>query len=123
MGQVRINEDAIAAIARSPAVRDKLQGVANRIADAARTAAARHVGNASYVRSIKVVQTARGWRVLSEDEQAAIVEFGTRPHDITAGPGKLLWWPGLAHPVKAVHHPGSPAFHVFGNAADAARGG
>lgn len=122
MGQVRINDAALSEILADPGVQAKLRRVADRVADTARTTAARHVGNASYLGSIRIEQHGRGWRVLSDDEQAAIVEYGTRPHTITAGPGKVLWWPGAPHPVKTVHHPGSPAYHVFGNAADAARG-
>lgn len=46
------------------------------------------------------------------------VEFGTKPHPIVAGAlqsppktggKKALWWPGAAHPVASVDHPGTPA--------------
>jgi phage virion morphogenesis protein len=40
---------------------------------------------------------------------AAIHQFGgkTAPHVIRPKNGKALMWPGLAHPVKSVNHPGS----------------
>lgn len=47
----------------------------------------------------------------------ATVEFGSPPHTITprqSGMGrghrrkKALFWPGAAHPVAVVHHPGTP---------------
>jgi hypothetical protein len=36
-------------------------------------------------------------------------EFGTRPHTITPKRKKALSWPGGAHPVHQVRHPGQPA--------------
>jgi len=38
---------------------------------------------------------------------APFVEFGTKPHIITAKNAKALYWPGAAHPVKSVNHPGT----------------
>ncbi|MDX9746360.1 MAG: phage virion morphogenesis protein [Syntrophales bacterium] len=42
-------------------------------------------------------------------ECAAIHQFGgkTKPHTIVPRPGKALYWPGAAHPVRVVKHPGS----------------
>lgn len=37
------------------------------------------------------------------------VEYGTSPHEIHAKPGGALAWPGGAHPVAEVHHPGTHA--------------
>lgn len=37
---------------------------------------------------------------------AEMVSKGTPPHTITARGGGLFW-PGAAHPVKVVHHPGT----------------
>lgn len=34
---------------------------------------------------------------------------GAGPHEITARDGGALAWPGGAHPVKSVQHPGNPA--------------
>src|SRR3977135_3862841 len=40
---------------------------------------------------------------------APYVEFGTRPHTILPKEKKALYWPGAAHPVMRVNHPGSRA--------------
>jgi hypothetical protein len=40
---------------------------------------------------------------------ARFVEFGTKPHTITATNAKALYWPGADHPVKSVSHPGTKA--------------
>ena len=40
---------------------------------------------------------------------AEFVYYGTKPHDIRPVNAKALFWPGAAHPVKVVHHPGSKA--------------
>ena len=37
---------------------------------------------------------------------ARMVHDGTRPHDIAPVGEKALAWPGAAHPVARVHHPG-----------------
>src|ERR1700724_2628805 len=38
---------------------------------------------------------------------APYVEFGTKPHVILPKNKKALYWPGAAHPVASVNHPGS----------------
>lgn len=38
---------------------------------------------------------------------APYVENGTAPHDISAKGAGALSWPGAAHPVVAIHHPGT----------------
>jgi hypothetical protein len=40
---------------------------------------------------------------------APYVEFGTKPHTILPKNALALYWPGAAHPVKVVHHPGTAA--------------
>lgn len=40
---------------------------------------------------------------------APFVEFGTRPHVITAKSKRALFWLGASHPVRSVKHPGSKA--------------
>lgn len=37
------------------------------------------------------------------------VENGTEPHDIFPKDKQALYWPGAAHPVAVVHHPGTRA--------------
>lgn len=41
---------------------------------------------------------------------AIMVHEGTGPHVIRPAGKKALSWPGAAHPVKSVSHPGTPAF-------------
>jgi hypothetical protein len=38
---------------------------------------------------------------------APFVEFGTKPHTIVPKDAKALYWPGAAHPVRKVNHPGT----------------
>lgn len=38
---------------------------------------------------------------------APLVEFGTKPHVILPKTAKALFWPGAAHPVARVNHPGT----------------
>jgi len=38
---------------------------------------------------------------------SAAVHEETKPHDIYPVNAKALYWPGAAHPVKVVHHPGT----------------
>src|ERR1700694_120011 len=38
---------------------------------------------------------------------APYVEFGTAPHTIYPKEKKALFWPGAAHPVSKVNHPGT----------------
>ena len=38
---------------------------------------------------------------------APYVEFGTAPHVILPKSAKALYWPGAAHPVARVNHPGT----------------
>jgi hypothetical protein len=123
MARVQVNRSALARIALLPEVQAELRRRADNVADAARTRAAAHIGDSSYQRSFQVVTIPRGSRIVNDDPEAAGVEFGVRAHVLTARPGGWLWWPGLPHPVKEVNHPGHPAYHVLGNAADAAREG
>jgi len=61
-------------------------------------------------------------QVASSHPQAAIIEFGSRPHVIAAKDNNTLFWPGASFPVKRVNHPGTPAFKVLGNAVEAGLG-
>ena len=40
---------------------------------------------------------------------ASFHQFGTGPYTIRPRRKKALYWPGAAHPVKQVNHPGLPA--------------
>jgi hypothetical protein len=65
---------------------------------------------------------AGGVRVTATDPKAIIIELGSRAHDIEPKDKKALAWPGGGHPVKRVHHPGTPAQHILRDALRAARG-
>lgn len=49
---------------------------------------------------------------------APFVEFGTAPHVILPKDKKALYWPGAAHPVSRVNHPGSKANDFMGRILD-----
>jgi hypothetical protein len=48
-------------------------------------------------------------RIGSNVSYAAYVEEGTRAHEIRPKTAGALFWPGAAHPVGVVHHPGTRA--------------
>lgn len=48
-----------------------------------------------------------GIRVYIGTDHWHFIEYGTRPHVITPSTKQALWWPGAAHPVKWVLHPGN----------------
>ena len=50
-----------------------------------------------------------GYVVGSNVNYAAAVEFGTAPHVIKPRYKQALYWPGAAHPVASVNHPGTKA--------------
>ena len=64
---------------------------------------------------------------------AIFVIKGTQPHDIypkglaisyarkQLTSSSALWWPGLDHPVKVVHHPGTEANDYFSTGVENAR--
>jgi hypothetical protein len=51
-------------------------------------------------------------------EYAIFVHEGTRPHVIRGNP--WLYWPGAAHPVRQVNHPGTRAHRFLVDALPAA---
>ncbi|OKI04929.1 hypothetical protein A6A06_09545 [Streptomyces sp. CB02923] len=50
-----------------------------------------------------------GYEVGTNVNYAAAVEYGTAPHVIVPKNKKALAWPGAAHPVTKVNHPGTAA--------------
>lgn len=73
--------------------------------------------------SIKGIMTGQySGEVEPHVDYAIYVEYGTRAHVITAKNAGALYWPGAAHPVKSVNHPGTPAQPFMRPAADAVRG-
>lgn len=59
------------------------------------------------VQSFKAELTAGMLRWFPTASYAPYVEFGTAPHTILPKDKKALFWPGAAHPVRSVHHPGT----------------
>jgi hypothetical protein len=53
---------------------------------------------------------------------APYVEFGTKPHTIVAKNAKALFWPGAAHPVRKVNHPGTAANDFMGRIISTSQG-
>jgi phage gpG-like protein len=60
-------------------------------------------------RTIYYQPSGSGITIGSQQPYAGIHQFGgtTKPHEIVPRKGKALAWPGGAHPVKRVQHPGS----------------
>ncbi|VAX27385.1 Phage capsid and scaffold [hydrothermal vent metagenome] len=76
----------------------------------------------AYLQSIHSESTKSKFQVVgqvaSAHPNAAILEFGSRPHVIEAKDKNTLFWPGASSPVKKVNHPGTPAFNVLGSAVE-----
>ncbi|WIC88818.1 minor capsid protein [Streptomyces phage OnionKnight] len=50
-----------------------------------------------------------GYVIGTNVNYAAAVEYGTSPHVIKPVNKRALYWPGAAHPVASVNHPGTRA--------------
>lgn len=57
--------------------------------------------------SLRMKVGALSGEVWTDSPYGAHVEFGTAAHVITPTSKRALWWPGAAHPVRMVHHPGT----------------
>ena len=53
------------------------------------------------------------WVVGSNVDYMVFIELDTRPHEIRPKNKKALAWPGAAHPVKKVMHPGTTGKFIF----------
>jgi HK97 gp10 family phage protein len=85
------------------AIRPQIENIAAEIeADIKRNAP---VDTGELVRSIR----RRGTVITISAPHWHFVEYGTRPHIIRPRTKKALWWPGAAHPVSQVRHPGTQA--------------
>ena len=60
--------------------------------------------------------------IKSPAEYAQWVNDGTQPYTITPTSKKALYWEGLDHPVKVVHHPGIKARHFVEDSLDDVNG-
>lgn len=66
------------------------------------------------VQSFRAELTSAMLRWFPTASYAPYVEFGTAPHVILPKDKKALYWPGAAHPVARVNHPGSKANDFMG---------
>ena len=120
----RPNRAGITAAGRSNTVYRDLERRAQRVEDLAVASYAPHRKSGDYGRGFRKVRTrVRGMaavQLINVDFKAMILEMGTPPHIIEPRNKKALAWPGGRHPVKRVHHPGTPAYHFMRNALRAA---
>lgn len=123
--RVRINQAFVKRLSTWPPVDRDMERRAHRVAAMARGRGPIQTGD--YVSSIGVKRipgTRRaGWRVEATDRKAWWIERGTRPHVIRPRVKKALFWPGAAHPVARVNHPGTRPTNNLAEALElAARG-
>lgn len=63
--------------------------------------------------SIQHTPDGDGVLIGSNVQHALYQEQGTAPHVIRPVNAKALYWPGAAHPVAKVNHPGNPGVHFL----------
>ena len=63
--------------------------------------------------SIVVEEEDDTWVIGTSVPYAEQIEIGMKPTVITPKNKKALYWPGAAHPVKKVNHPGFEGSHMF----------
>lgn len=121
--KVTISRAGINQATQLPGVYENLERRAGRVISAAAFSVTERSGE--YRRGLRKDRFARrgraGVRVTATAGHSAVLEFGSRPHDITPKTKQALHWPGAEHPVKKVHHPGTAARHTLRNALKAAR--
>ena len=120
----RVDRGGVRAAGRSESVYRELERRADRVIDLARDIYEPHRITGGYGRGFRKERTrVRGQAavvVINDDPKAAILEHGSRPHVIEPRDKKALFWPGAAHPVRRVQHPGTPALHILRRALRAA---
>jgi HK97 gp10 family phage protein len=79
-------------------------------------------GNLRRTITSKVEQGGKRGRVGTNAPYARAVHDGSRPHIIRAKRAKAMMWPGAAHPVRSVKHPGNKPNPFITRAADTSRG-
>ncbi|KOX10140.1 hypothetical protein [Nocardiopsis sp. NRRL B-16309] len=122
MGKVVLNQATINRLGSWGPVDDDIHDRARRVQAMARGRGPIDTGD--YVSSIDTESLEpHGWRVIARDHKSAWIEYGTRPHEIRPRNKKALYWPGAAHPVGKVDHPGTAPTHNLAEALElAARG-
>lgn len=120
----RPNRRGQAAAGRSEGVYRELERRADKVIGLAQNLYAPHAKSGDYGRGFRKERTRiRGQaavQVKNVDWKADILERGTPPHVIRPKDAKALYWPGAAHPVGKVNHPGTPAYHFLRTALRAA---
>ncbi|GIM88756.1 hypothetical protein [Paractinoplanes toevensis] len=121
--KVRINRAGINAATQLEGVYRNLEKRGDRVISAAGFSVIERSG--AYRRGLRRdrirVRGRGGVRVTATAGHSAVLELGSRPHIIEPKTKKALAWPGGAHPVRRVHHPGTKARHTLRNALKAAR--
>lgn len=112
MAKIKDNSSKVLSEARRLA-REKLETSALLVERTAKEICPTKTGTAK--RSITHVISPDGKRAFvgSNVEYFPIIELGSAPHTIRPKTAKALFWKGAKHPVKVVHHPGTPAFAVL----------
>lgn len=120
----RPNRAGINSAGRSEAVHRELERRAAKVERLALALYDAHRKTGEYGRSFKTervrIRGQAAVRLVNTSGHSTLLEFGTRPHVIEPNGKQALAWPGGRHPVKRVHHPGTPALHLMRNALRAA---
>lgn len=117
MARVKLNTAVIKTFGALPDVDRDLRRRARRVQAMAQGRGPIDTGE--YVSSIgvdRIPGSPVGWRIEATAEHSWFVERGTRPHIIRPRVKKALYWPGAAHPVASVRHPGTRATHNLAEA-------
>ncbi|MEU0236778.1 hypothetical protein ABZ234_03740 [Nocardiopsis sp. NPDC006198] len=122
MGRVELNQAVINSLGSWGPVDDDIHNRARRVQAMARGRGP--IDRGDYVSSIDTEKLQpHGWRVIARDRKSEWIEYGTRPHIIRPRTAGALWWPGAAHPVAMVRHPGTAPTNNLAEALElAARG-
>jgi len=122
--RVKIHMATVKALGSLPGVDRDMDRRAHRVAAMAQGRGPIKTGE--YVSKIEVVRipgSPVGRRIQATADHSWIVERGSRPHEIRPRVKQALFWPGAAHPVGRVWHPGTAATHNLAEALElAARG-
>ena len=120
----RPNGRGIRQAGNSESIFRELERRADRVEALAQALYAPHRKTGDYGRGFRKVRTRIGGKaavqLINVSAVAAILEHGSRPHVIEPKNKQALAWPGGRHPVKKVHHPGTPAYHIMRSALRAA---
>lgn len=121
MGKVVLNQAVINSLGSHPPVDRDMRRRAHRVQTAGQLIAPRITGH--YAGAIHVDRLPKaGYRVTAGADYAKYVEWDTRPHIIRPRVKKALFWPGAAHPVAIVRHPGTTGQHIMARALKQAEG-